>query len=364
MARYTQRTRPSRAEPLQTNAQTAPAGWQQRITVILIQYGVAFSPSESEPPMLSATLEGLGRLPKISPWKWTLLLLMLTLAYQVTTLQLDNRLYFWVKTSLHETEWGSRSLWLPEYRVAIDALPVVGVDKNLSGLTYDPKRDHLWAVVNHPETLLALNTKGELLASYPLSGFSDVEDITYLGDDLLLLAEERDQALVVVQVPAQPGTLFREDYRSLTLGIDLGVNQGFEGAGYDRAGDRLFVVKEHSPPKLYEIRGLKASVQGNFNLQVIDRQAWIDQNMFANDLSSIHYDEKTGHLVLLSDESKVMIELDAKDGTLISFRSLFRGFAGLQSSVPQGEGLTLDDQGNLYLVSEPNLFYRFEREQL
>lgn len=311
---------------------------------------------------MSVAKEGLGRLPKISPWKWALLLLTLALMYQVAARHLDNRLYFWLKTSWHETEWQDRSLWLPEYQVRIDALPVAGVSQNLSGLTYDETRDQLWAVINGPEELLALSKDGELLARYPLNGFSDVEGVTYLGDNLLLLAEERDQALVVVEIPAQAGPLFREDYRALTIGIDLGGNQGFEGVGYDRARDRLFVVKEHSPRKLYEIRGLKASVQGHFNLQVIDRQAWIDHKVFATDFSSVHYDEQTGHLALLSDESQVMIELDAQDGKLISFRSLFSGFAGLQQSVPQGEGLTLDDQGNLYLVSEPNLFYRFERE--
>lgn len=311
---------------------------------------------------MSVAKEGLGRLPKVSPWKWALLLLTLALMYQVAARHLDNRLYFWLKTSWHETEWQDRSLWLPEYQVRIDALPVAGVSQNLSGLTYDETRDQLWAVINGPEELLALSKDGELLARYPLNGFSDVEGVTYLGDNLLLLAEERDQALVVVEIPAQAGPLFREDYRALTIGIDLGGNQGFEGVGYDRARDRLFVVKEHSPRKLYEIRGLKASVQGHFNLQVIDRQAWIDRKVFATDFSSVHYDEQTGHLALLSDESQVMIELDAQDGKLISFRSLFSGFAGLQQSVPQGEGLTLDDQGNLYLVSEPNLFYRFERE--
>lgn len=293
---------------------------------------------------------------------WALLLLTVIVLYQATVRHLDNRLYFWLTTSWHEAEWENRSLWLPEYQVRIDALPVAGVDNNLSGLTYDATRDQLWAVVNSPETLVALSKDGELLARYPLSGFSDVEGITYLGDNLLLLAEEREHALVVVEIPSQPGTLLREDYRALTIGIQQAGNQGFEGVGYDRAGDRLFVVKEHSPRKLYEIRGLKASVQGDFNLQVIDRQDWIDRRVFATDLSSVHYDEKTGHIVLLSDESKVMIELDADDGRLISFRSLFNGFAGLQGSVPQGEGLTLDDQGNLYLVSEPNLFYRFERE--
>src|SRR3990167_7557956 len=301
-----------------------------------------------------------GRLPDISPWKWALLLLALGLVYQISVQHLDNRLYFWIKTSWHESEWEHRSLWLPEYRVRVDTLPIAGVADNLSGLTYDEGRGHLWAVVNSPEELLAMSKDGEVLARYPLSGFSDVEGITYLGDNLLLLAEERNQALVVVEVPEQRGALFREDYRTLTLGIEAGDNQGFEGVGYDSDGDRLFVVKEHSPRKLYEIRGLKASIEGDFNLEVIDREAWIE-NVFATDLSSVHYDEQTGHLALLSDESKVLMELDGQ-GKLISFRSLLGGFAGLQDSVPQGEGMTLDDRGNLYLVSEPNLFYRFERD--
>lgn len=310
--------------------------------------------------MMSIAKGMLGRLPVLSPWTWALVLILLTLVYQVRSLHLDDRLYFWIQTSWHETEWQDRSMWLPEYRVRIDAKVVPGVSDNLSGLTYDERRDQLWAVVNNPEELLALSTDGEVLARYPLSGFEDVEGITYLGDNLLLLAEERQHALVVVEVPDQPGALFREDYRALTLGLELGGNQGFEGVGYDRAGDRLFVVKEHSPRKLYEIRGLKASIEGDFNLEVIDRDAWI-KNVFATDLSSVHYDEQTGHLALLSDESKVLMELDGK-GKLISFRSLLGGFAGLQDSVPQGEGMTLDDRGNLYLVSEPNLFYKFERD--
>ena len=146
------------------------------------------------------------------------------------------------------------------------------------------------------------------------------------------------------------------------MSINMDGNQGFEGLGYDRAADRLFVVKEHSPRKLYEIRGFKASLMGDFNLEIIDRQDWIDHKVFATDLSSVHFDEQTGHLVLLSDESKLLIELDG-EWKLVSFRSLIKGFAGLDDSVPQAEGVTFDRHGNLFLASEPNLFYRFERDR-
>ena len=310
--------------------------------------------------MLSAIMGRLGRLPVVSPWKWALLLFSLLAIHQVRDLHLDDRLYFWAKTIWYEETWEPRSLWLPEYRVSIDAKAVGGVTDNFSGLSYDDDRQQIWAVVNNPEQLLLLDREGELVGRYPLSGFSDVEGVTYLGDGLLLLAEERNHALVMVRVPEKPGPLFREDYRALTLGIGLGGNEGFEGLGYDRAGDRLFVVKEHSPRKLYEIRGLKRSMAGDFDLEIIDRQEWVEQ-MPVTDLASVHFDDRTGHLVALSDESKLLVELD-RDGRLVSFRSLLGGFAGLQDSVPQGEGVTFDDQGTLYLASEPNLFYRFERK--
>ncbi|NKQ12543.1 SdiA-regulated domain-containing protein [Pseudomonas sp. SST3] len=295
------------------------------------------------------------------PRLWALGMLVAGSFYAAAALHLDERLFYSVQSAWNESRWESRSLWLPEYQVRVDALPVASVANNLSGLTFDERRNHLWAVVNNPEELIALDQDGRFLARYPLKGFEDVEGITYLGDNLLAVVEERSQTIVIMPVPAEPGELQRDDYASVSLGLGEGDNAGFEGLGYDRAGDRLFVVKEHTPRKLYEIQGIKASLHGQLNLKVIDREAWIEDKDMASDLASVHYDERTGHLVLLSDEAKMMLELDSQ-GEMVSFRSLWSGFAGLKNSVPQAEGMTFDARGNLYLVSEPNLFYAFERK--
>ena len=311
--------------------------------------------------MIAVAKGVLGKLQTLSSWKWALLLTLLLSIYQIRVMHLDERLYFWIMTSLHQQQWQSRSLWLPQYRVTIDAKPVAGVNDNFTGLSYDSDRQQLWGVLNGPEQLLRLSPSGELLERYALEGFEDVEDVAYLGADLLLLAEERKHALVVLPVPVRGGSLQREGLRAITLNIGAGDNNGFEGLAYHRASDRLFVVKERNPRKLYEIRGLRRSLEGDLNLEIIDRQDWIDRVLFASDLSAVHFDERTGHLVLLSDESLLMVVLGV-DGEVISFRSLLRGFAGLSGSVPQAEGLTFDPQGNLYLASEPNLFYRLERQ--
>lgn len=301
------------------------------------------------------------RLAAVKTRVWLLGMLGSCLLYAAATVHLDERLFFSLKTAWVESGGKARALWLPEYEVRVDALPVATVEDNLSGLTFDERRNHLWAVVNNPEELIALGKDGTFMARYPLKGFSDVEGITYLGDNLLVVAEERTQTLVIVPVPEQPGELHRNDYASVSLALGEADNAGFEGVGYDRQGDRLFVVKEHSPRKLYEIQGIKASVNGQLNLNIIDRAAWIEDIDMASDLSSVHFDERTGHLVLLSDEAKMLLELDG-NGELVSFRSLWSGFAGLKKSVPQAEGMTFDARGDLYLVSEPNLFYSFERK--
>lgn len=41
--------------------------------------------------------------------------------------------------------------------------------------------------------------------------------------------------------------------------------------------------------------------------------------------------------------------------------AVLRGFNGLKNTIPRAEGVAIDEQGTLYMVSEPNLFYRLEK---
>jgi uncharacterized protein YjiK len=81
-----------------------------------------------------------------------------------------------------------------------------------------------------------------------------------------------------------------------------------------------------------------------------------DGGMFVRDLSSLQYDERSGHLLALSDESRLILELDV-DGRPLSTLSLSKDLQGLHKP----EGIAMDDDGTLYLVSEPNLFYVFKK---
>ena len=84
-------------------------------------------------------------------------------------------------------------------------------------------------------------------------------------------------------------------------------------------------------------------------------------HLFLRDISSLTYDARTGHALVLSDESRLLLEVD-EQGEPVSFISLSGGMNGLTRGIAQAEGVTMDAAGNIYIVSEPNLFYVLRKE--
>lgn len=256
-----------------------------------------------------------------------------------------------------------QGIGLGDYAVTIDAKVVDPALKNLSAITYDYDQDRLLAVTNGaPMELLVLSKTGEVRQRAPLVGFGDAEGLAYLGDGRVVIADEKQQRLSVLRLPAQgePLNAAYGQYLSLQLGARHN-NKGFEGVTYDAVKDRLFVIKERDPRALYEVSGLIRSADAHaLGITLRGLDTWLSRSVFAKDLSDGYYDAATGHLLLLSDESKNITEVDA-DGNLVSLRSLRAAFSDLRHDAPQAEGITLDSAGNLYVVSEPNLFYAFKK---
>lgn len=275
-----------------------------------------------------------------------------------------DRAWFYVTSRLNADQWKGRSVWLPDYRVDIEARPVAGIDDDLSAIDFDPDRKRLLAVTNAPPIkLVEMDREGTITAQYPLKGFEDVEGLAYMGDGLLVVTDEDRQELAFFRIPEQPGqAIDRQDTHTLALALKSSAhNKGFEGVAYDAAHDRIFVAKERDPRQLYAVSGVKASLGGKLQLKVEDLSDWIERSVFAKDISDLHFDARTGHLLVLSHESKLVIEL-GENGEMVSFRTLLGRFSDLKDSAGQAEGLTLDDEGTLYVVSEPNLFYRFRKD--
>ncbi|WP_336332706.1 SdiA-regulated domain-containing protein [Pseudomonas putida] len=261
-----------------------------------------------------------------------------------------------------KTWWqpAQQSIGLDRYRVVVEAQPVEGLDDDISALTYDPDRKTLFTVTNARSELIELSLDGRILRRVPLTGFGDPEAVEYVGPNSYVITDERQQRLIRVRL--EDDTLFLDaaDAEQLTLGIGLNGNKGFEGLAYDSAGKRLFVAKERDPMLIYEVHGFPHdNPQQPYAVHVVqDRKR--DSRLFVRDLSSLQFDERSGHLLALSDESRLVLELDVQ-GRPLSTLSLRKGFQGLRATVPQAEGIAMDEAGTIYLVSEPNLFYVFKQ---
>ncbi|GLO28036.1 hypothetical protein PPUN12996_00920 [Pseudomonas putida] len=253
-----------------------------------------------------------------------------------------------------------QSIGLDRYRVVVEGQLIEGLDDDISALTYDPDRKTLFTVTNTRSELIELSLDGRILRRVPLTGFGDPEAVEYVGPNSYVITDERQQRLIRVRLEDDTMFLDAGDAEQLTLGIGLNGNKGFEGLAYDSAGKRLFVAKERDPMLIYEVHGFPHdNPEQPYAVHVVqDRKR--DSRLFVRDLSSLQFDERSGHLLALSDESRLVLELDV-EGRPLSTLSLRKGFQGLQATVPQAEGIAMDEAGTIYLVSEPNLFYVFKQ---
>ena len=266
----------------------------------------------------------------------------------------------WFNLSLLWQPANPNAINLGDYRAVLQGRVIEGLEDNVSALTYDPVRKSLFTVTNKNPELVELSLDGRIVRRIKLTGFGDAEAIEFIDENTYVITDEYTQRLIKVKIDEATRELNAADAEQLTLGISPSGNKGFEGLAYDSAGKRLFVAKERDPMLIYEVRGFPHdNPQQPYATHVITNPRR-DARLFVRDLSSLQFDERSGHLLALSDESKLLLELDIS-GRPFSTLSLKKGRNGLQESVPQAEGVAMDDEGTLYLVSEPNLFYVFKQ---
>ena len=272
--------------------------------------------------------------------------------------RLFERTWFQISQMWHPAN--PNAINLGDYRAVLQGKVIEGLEDDVSALTFDPLRKSLFTVTNKKAELVELSLDGRILRRIALVGFGDAEAVEFIGENTYVITDERQQRLIKVKIDDNTKVLDARDAEQLTLGLNRSGNKGFEGLAYDSVGKRLFVAKERDPMLIYEVRGFpQDNPQQPYATHVVSNPRR-DARLFVRDLSSLQFDERTGHLLALSDESKLLLELDL-EGQPISTLSLKKGKQGLTQSVPQAEGVAMDDEGTIYVVSEPNLFYVFKK---
>lgn len=295
--------------------------------------------------------------------RWVTLALIIGLPLGLLTLvysyKADALLRHLVNTFVLHQRYEGSTLNLEKYRVDIEAKEIAGIDDDLSGLTYNTETNTLFSVLNGHPLIVEIDLEGRLLRKIEVRGVEDMEGITHVEGNRYVIADESDQRLLLLEIGNDVDVLDAADAPQLRLGITANVrNKDFEGVSWDDRNRRLLVVKERNPLSIFEVTGfVDDGPQQNLNVSKITPHKF--SHIKLRDFSSITYHDASGHLVLLSDESRMAAEYDFA-GNAVGALALWRGFHGLQKNVPQAEGIAIGPDKRVYVVSEPNLFYVFK----
>ena len=304
---------------------------------------------------MSNLRSGLDRSRKVRLWGLAGLALLGLAAGAVHWLRLDARALLWLEESRSTAEERAASLWLPDYKAVLQ-IEVPGFEKEeFSDLAYNPATGTLFTVSGKQPLLIELSRTGKVLRSIPVIGASNLEGVAVLEGGCMAITDERQHRLSIFRVDADTREIGAEQ---LVQQVDLGhaedPNKGFEGLAWDKRHQRLLLGKEKYPVMLYGLPVDGCRVTGELH-------ELAGLGGYMTDLAALTVDPRSGHILALSQESHLVVELNERYQPR-NFIALLRGLNGLDHYIPQAEGLAIDDAGTLYVVSEHNLFYVFRKD--
>ncbi|MFT0211576.1 SdiA-regulated domain-containing protein [Pseudomonas sp. F1_0610] len=285
-----------------------------------------------------------------SPWALITFLIVFILAILTVVLQWDKQVMLWWQEHHTSLEERQRSIWLPNYEVAIEAKVIAKIgEEETSGLSWNDQSNTLFTVTGQKTQIAEMSLTGETLRVIQLEGFGDLEAIEVLDDGYVAVINERNGQLKIFKLPTEDQTVHLKDVEIVEIGIGDGGNKGIEGMAWDYKNKVLWVAKERDP-------------KGLFTVDIKSRPVKVTQvaskGIFMKDFSAMEVDPRTGHLIVLSDQSQMLMEV-SPEGKPVSYMKLTLGANGLASTIDQAEGVAMDDKGNIFMVAEPNLFYWF-----
>jgi uncharacterized protein YjiK len=249
------------------------------------------------------------------------------------------------------------SIGLQNYQLtaqyALDSLGGLGLEA--SAVTYARDRGTLFFVGDEGLGVVEITRSGQTLGSMAFdwagtgSTNNDAEGLTYLGNGMLVVAEERLQDAYRFSYTAG-GTVALAGTPSASIGPTVG-NIGIEGISFDPRDGSFVSVKQDNPQAVLAGR-LNFAVGGGTSTMapLFDADALLGVNSLSDVQVLSPIDVLAGsaaadNLLILSLDSRRLIEVD-RSGSVLSSVDV----SGLTTQAL--EGLTVDENGVIYLVAE------------
>jgi VCBS repeat-containing protein len=238
-----------------------------------------------------------------------------------------------------------------------------------SAITYNSDTDTLFVVGDGGTSIVQISKTGELIDSMTLAQgnspqgteFYDPEGLAYIGAGVFVMVEERDRQAVRFSYAAGT-TLSRADTKTVKLGTTMG-NVGLEGLSYDPSTSGYIFVKEIDPEAVFQTSidfdagtasNGSATTANSVNLFNPVLAGFLDfADVFAlSNLAFLSGSPLYNNLLILSQEESKIVNI-SRSGVISNWLQL-QSAPTVSIPLPeqQTEGLTMDSQGNLYVVSE------------
>lgn len=230
-----------------------------------------------------------------------------------------------------------------------------------SGITYNWDTGTLFVVGDEGQSVDQYTLTGQYLDSMileysvsprELRAVDDAEGITYMGNGRFMIADERDQMgrMTTYQAGA---TRTLSDLAPTSYSFNPNgypdQNFGIEGVAYDPIDGSIWAVKERVPLSIYKMAGPGGAVTEPISIRNITRIAlenFSDIYVMANSSAFDLDDPRRLNLLLLSRDNNEIVEI-TREGVVVDRLSL-----SFLAGVSGTEGVTMDNLGNIYVVSE------------
>ncbi len=258
---------------------------------------------------------------------------------------------------------------LNDYSQGNRAFKVNEIGNNASGITWDPYRREYFIIQNNAAVLYRYNQNFGYIGRLRKAGkiHQDTEGLSFINGKQLLIATEAN----IVYLIDVNQHVFERGYYSAAKALRFGLrppvkNKGLESTAYrigsDKRKARIYTAIEgtaRNPLSKMQVLYTETPLEtGFFNsvqlLNLFNNENGVIEPFDAEtafdgvitDIAGMTFDPWGDTLLILSQESKKLIQVNPETGEVLSLLKL--------SGAPVYEGVTIGPNGELVFVSEKN----------
>jgi len=247
------------------------------------------------------------------------------------------------------------------------------ITDDLSGITYNSLTNTLFAITNKGdvgsiyEAIYEVNLNGNIINMFNLidgnetsdisNSFHDTEGIVHLYGRTFAVVEERKGKIAIIDLPVISGNIYYSDADIIQLpGIwNNSTNKGLEGITYDPIANQFHVVKE-SINKKYYIVDMPTTFPVNNPTIIEPYDLEVAPFTAISEAAAVHYVRLSSNFVG-TDAADNRLIVDEAGQKIIEVNANYEIIDELPLPARAYEGITMDNNGTIYMAQEPNLIH-------